>query len=369
MAGRVIETALPRVLRSMDGAGGERVAPRLVRCGASRASATARPRSRTAAEAAPLLAGWSLADRAVGLYLTWMLVLWLAMPRSAAWPWLLADGAALAYLLGLGGTRGRIWASCRERLRPLAQLGHSLLVLWVLLALAYEQAGRFGTAFMPSIEGVLIRADRIFFGLNWYTRQPHAPSLAGRIFEGAYLFNYPLIFGGTSLLLLAAAWMGMRRRASPRREALERLSQSVLAGLMLSLLGCYALFPLLPAITPRLYFAALHQPPGDALRAANAWLLAREAVPWGIFPSGHVAGPMAMGGVFLAFRRHRIAAFYIAAALVIAVATVYGNYHFVCDAIGGALMGVLAAAVVARVMRRVAPATAALEDVEETLAA
>jgi membrane-associated phospholipid phosphatase len=77
------------------------------------------------------------------------------------------------------------------------------------------------------------------------------------------------------------------------------------------------------------------------LRRLNFWLLDHYSVNACIFPSGHVA---AVTAVALAVRKHapRLGAMFMILAASVALAIVYGRYHYASDAIAGALVGVAA---------------------------
>jgi membrane-associated phospholipid phosphatase len=75
--------------------------------------------------------------------------------------------------------------------------------------------------------------------------------------------------------------------------------------------------------------------------ATIIWLLDHYSVQACIFPSGHVAAATA---VALAVRKHapRLGALFLFLAASVALATVYGRYHYAADAVAGALVGVAA---------------------------
>jgi membrane-associated phospholipid phosphatase len=78
-------------------------------------------------------------------------------------------------------------------------------------------------------------------------------------------------------------------------------------------------------------------------RRFNWWTLAGAGIHTGVFPSAHVAGAFAA-----AFGMRRAApalrwahALLFTMAALIALATVYGRYHYLADAIAGLLMAIL----------------------------
>jgi membrane-associated phospholipid phosphatase len=77
------------------------------------------------------------------------------------------------------------------------------------------------------------------------------------------------------------------------------------------------------------------------LRKWNFWLLDHYSVQACIFPSGHVA---AVTAVALAVRRQatRLGVLFLFFAASVAVATIYGRYHYAADAVAGVVVGVAA---------------------------
>ena len=154
--------------------------------------------------------------------------------------------------------------------------------------------------------------------------------------EFAYLLCYPLVPLG-----LAAIYFAPRRSRSgevtsaPGRRPIDDFWGTVL----LATLFCYAVYPFFTLTPPRVLF---HDVPGPhiepLLRKWNFWLLDHYSVQACIFPSGHVA---AVTAVALAVRKHapRLGALFLFLAASVAVATVYGRYHYAADAVAGALVG------------------------------
>ena len=82
------------------------------------------------------------------------------------------------------------------------------------------------------------------------------------------------------------------------------------------------------------------------LRRFNHWILGGYGIHTSVFPSAHVSGAVAAA---LAMRRlfadhawlYRGVSVYAA---LVAVATVYGRYHYAVDAAAGVIVGIVAAA-------------------------
>ncbi|GEM_PF-1010956 len=278
---------------------------------------------------------WSPTEWGFLLYFSWMTALALIMQDGLFLrEWAFVNGLALLYLGGLRALRGN---PARLATRWSGQVTRQLIALLVLIGLAYREAGTFGDRLAPSIEAWLIRTDLRWFGVNWAYRFPPQPGLLTDLMQSIYLINYVLLLLG---IVLAANLNG---RILPGRRRPNRLAllQGVSAALFLGLLLCYVAFPFLPAITPRLYFAQLRLASSGAAQDLNWMLLARFSTPSGILPSGHVAGPVALACAFWAQRYRGWGIFFLISAVLIAVATVYGDYHFVADALAGAGAGVV----------------------------
>ena len=135
----------------------------------------------------------------------------------------------------------------------------------------------------------------------------------------------------------------MRRPANPPpRDVPERAMDDFWATVLLATLFCYAVYPFFPLTPPRVLFGDVPGPHVEPLlRKWNFWLLDHYSVQACIFPSGHVA---AVTAVALAVRKHapRFGALFLFLAASVALATVYGRYHYAADAVAGALVGVAA---------------------------
>ena len=128
-----------------------------------------------------------------------------------------------------------------------------------------------------------------------------------------------------------------------RRESVDRF----LAVFVLGVLLCYGQFPFWPSEPPRTLFPADQLPLYDTIfRRFNLWMLGSYGIHTSVFPSAHVAGAFsaafglreALPGAGLWYR------LLLAMALLIAVATVYGRYHYLADATAGFLIAMLALA-------------------------
>jgi membrane-associated phospholipid phosphatase len=242
-----------------------------------------------------------------------------------------------------------------------SQRSHFLAVVrdWlpcILILVAYREAG---LLFVPDpshrLDYVFIRGDEILLNNSWVTSAlaMGSPWLQ-RYLEFSYFLCYPVVPLGVATLYLTAR--GNRTGAddalaatSDRRldSALKDRPYSAViehywAAVLIAALTCYVFFPLFPLTPPRELFHDLPGPGGaSGLRGLNHWLLNRYAVGASLFPSGHVASATAAA---LVIRRYapRAGVIFLVVAAGIALATVYGRYHYAADALAGAIVGVTA---------------------------
>ena len=221
----------------------------------------------------------------------------------------------------------------------------------VLILVAYRESGLF---FTPDPSH---RFDYLFE--KWDFRLLHHGWVLGVLSAGSpwiqhylelsYFFAYPLVPFGLGALYLARRWPALTRgcKFSNDPKTIDHFWTAVLLGLLF----CYVVYPLFPLTPPRILFGDFPGPPvNPLLRKMNFWILGRYGVQACIFPSGHVA---AVTATAFTVRYHlpRVGAFFLIAALSVAVATVYGRYHYTADALAGALIGSAAFLVSTRLHR------------------
>ena len=149
-------------------------------------------------------------------------------------------------------------------------------------------------------------------------------------FELCYLFVYAVVFVSVALLF-----------SLHHRDRIDRFWVAYLAGT----LGVYALFPFFPSEPPRTAFAGMDLPHVlTEVRRLNLWLLGGYGIHSSVFPSAHVSSAFSAAWALLSTIPERPAigrwmAFYAAC---VAVATVYGRYHYAADAVAGFAMSFLA---------------------------
>ncbi len=225
-----------------------------------------------------------------------------------------ANAVALGVLVGLPRLPGRSASVLVRNIVPLA-----------CVLLAYQQMGWFA---LPketiAREEAWVRWDRLLLR-DWGLQagiEAAGPILPG-VLELLYLLTY--VLAPVSLLVLLAN--GRIGRAD-----------RVLAVYAASALAAYALFPYFPSEPPRTVFPGELAPSFDTVfRRLNWWLLGGAGIHTSVFPSGHVSSAFgaAFGLLFALPERKRYGCCMVAAACGIAVATVYGRYHYAVDAVAG----------------------------------
>jgi membrane-associated phospholipid phosphatase len=129
-----------------------------------------------------------------------------------------------------------------------------------------------------------------------------------------------------------------------RRDRMDRLLFIFALGVLL----CYAQFPLWPSEPPRAIFFGQDFPAYDTVfRRFNWWMLGNYGIHTSCFPSAHVAAAFSAAfGMRRALpERPWVSRLLLTLALLIALATVYGRYHYAADAAAGFAVAVFAVAV------------------------
>jgi membrane-associated phospholipid phosphatase len=129
--------------------------------------------------------------------------------------------------------------------------------------------------------------------------------------------------------------------ATNSRKKVDTLLTIYLLGLLL----CYAQFPFWPSEPPRTVFPGQDMPTVHTVfRSFNLWLVGNYGIHTSVFPSAHVSGAFAaaFGIAHLMPQRRPLVVAYFTYAILVAIATVYGRYHYAIDAAGGFIVGVLA---------------------------
>lgn len=150
------------------------------------------------------------------------------------------------------------------------------------------------------------------------------------VLEVAYLLYYALPVSAVALFYLCR-----------RRERVDRFLFQLLTAVFLA----YALFPLFPSEPPRTVFPGEDLPAQVTLfRDVNLWILGDWGIHTSVFPSVHVtvAFSAAFGAMRLLRERRWIGRGLLLLAVLIALATIYGRYHYAVDAVAGLATALIA---------------------------
>ena len=110
-------------------------------------------------------------------------------------------------------------------------------------------------------------------------------------------------------------------------------------------LAPYALFPYFPSDPPRTVFAGADLPHiVTVFRRLNLAILGEYGIHSSVFPSAHVSAAFACAwGLLITMPERRRYGYMVAAfALSVAIATIYGRYHFAVDTLAGLAISFLA---------------------------
>lgn len=151
----------------------------------------------------------------------------------------------------------------------------------------------------------------------------------------AYLETCYLLTSGAGCYGLIALY------AHRKRERTDRFLLIYVMGTLLS----YALVPILRLQPPRVAFPGTDVPEiSTAIRRLNLVVLSGAGIHSGVFPSAHVSSTFAAAwGMFVALpERKRYGWIFLIYAISVAVATIYGRYHYAVDAATGIVVSVIA---------------------------
>lgn len=257
-------------------------------------------------------------------YFAYTAVVAAARPVAPAVRWEVwaADAAVLAalWLLAWPRTARHAWLAVVRDWLPLA-----------LILLAYRQMGWMALPHENrNFENFWIGPDRLLLhSLGMKRAIESLGPLLPNLLELSYLLVYVMPVAATAVFYAAQA-----------RERLDRAYRIILP----ATLATYALYPYFPSEPPRAVFPLDDLPVMSALRAFNLKILGAYGIHMSVFPSGHAAAAFACAFAVRRFLpEHRAAGrCFLAMAVLIAVATVYGRYHFAIDTIAGLGMALAA---------------------------
>jgi membrane-associated phospholipid phosphatase len=198
------------------------------------------------------------------------------------------------------------------------------------ILIGYWLSGPFFQSPMRHIEARLSAHDRWWFdaaGLAWFARR--GPRLVLELLELAYTSAYVVVPAGFAL---ARAW-------SPGLDA-DRYWTGVVA----AELACYGALPWIQTRTPgSLGDQTAIDARSIAVRRFNRRVQQRASIQVNTFPSGHAAGAMATA-LAAGLVVPSLITVLMPLALVIALASVIGRYHYALDSVLGLAVGAVAAA-------------------------
>ncbi len=189
--------------------------------------------------------------------------------------------------------------------------------------------------------------------MNWFTPAVHAHRLEQtwivwdrRILDGWHLRDAiesggPLLAGFLELcyaLVYAVAMISLLAIFANRRR--DRVNLFWLAYLT-GTLGAYGLFPYFPSEPPRTVFPGADMPHiTTAIREFNLFIVGGYGIHSSVFPSAHVSLVLsAAWGLLAAIPGRRWIGWTMAAyGILVAIATVYGRYHYAVDALAGIVL-------------------------------
>jgi membrane-associated phospholipid phosphatase len=239
-------------------------------------------------------------------------------PRLLGREWLLAGHVLLFALVFLA-------AELRRR-RPGAFLAEFYPV--IVVTGLYTEVGMLNTAIGISHDTLVQSWDRAVFGgqpsLDWIRAQPW-PWMSA-VLHLAYM-SYYVIVPGAPLGL----WLSGRREAG--RETVLRI--------MATFYVCYTAFLLFPVAGPRFLFPMAENAATAVAPAQWVHAILKSGSAWGTaFPSSHVAVALVAAlSALLAWARLGIPL--VILSVLLALGTVYGQFHYATDAVAGAVTGVV----------------------------
>ncbi len=137
-----------------------------------------------------------------------------------------------------------------------------------------------------------------------------------------------------------------------RRERVNEVLFPYLLGTLLA----YALFPYFPSDPPRVAFGGTDLPNvSSVVRKLNLWLVGDFGIHSSVFPSAHVSSAFSAAWALFAYlpERRRIGRAMLGYAVSVALATIYGRYHYAADVMAGLVVSLVPAATIllARLLR------------------
>jgi membrane-associated phospholipid phosphatase len=166
----------------------------------------------------------------------------------------------------------------------------------------------------------------------------------GPLIPGVLELSYVLVYGIGSFGIAALYIHG-------KRDRVDRFLTLYLTGTLLS----YALFPYFPSDPPRVVFPGADMPNYVTfIRQFNLRLVGDYGIHSSVFPSAHVSSAFAAAWGLLRFLPERAGPgiTMLVYGFLVALATIYGRYHYAVDAVAGIAVSWIALALSLRMKRR-----------------
>jgi membrane-associated phospholipid phosphatase len=282
------------------------------------------------------------------------------------------DGWTLGY--AIVAVAAFVWRVPHERLPALLAI-HALLVVLVLMMPRARRAGPVGrflgdwypllivTALYTEVglvnladgrayDRMVLGWEQALFGFQpareWIRSNP-STGLSWILYLG-YLAYYPIIAAAP-----LALW------ATGQREAMRQALTTIMATFYV----CYTIFLVFPVVGPRHVFAAADNVATQTMIAQFTARFIDHVAAWGAaFPSSHVA--VSVAATAAALRQWRaLGALLVVPTALLALGSVYGQFHYAVDVLAGLGVGLAVAAGIWLTSRR--PSEAASEARGSTL--
>jgi membrane-associated phospholipid phosphatase len=204
----------------------------------------------------------------------------------------------------------------------------SMLRDWVpvaLLLLAYREMDWFSS--MPRAFDLELRWVEWDRSLLYHWGLQRAVEGLGAVGPGLLELCYVLVYAIAPFVVAVFYFQHKRERVN-----------GALFLYLLGTLAAYALFPYFPSDPPRVAFGGNDMPHvTTAARQLNMWLTGNYGIHSSVFPSAHVSSAFSAAWAIFAFlpERKRYGWGLLLYAVSVAVATVYGRYHYAADAVAG----------------------------------
>ncbi len=203
-----------------------------------------------------------------------------------------------------------------------------------LILLAYRSVGWMAAPHESrTFEQAMVLWDRKLLD-EWMLRA--AIEGSGSFVPGVLELAYLLVYGMPAYMV-GVFWF---------EQARERMDAAWVV-VLLATLGAYALYPFVPSDPPRTVFPDSDLPVMTSLRKLNLAIVGNYGIHTSVFPSGHAAA--AFGSAFAVMlllpERPGPGRALLLLAILIALATIYGRYHYAVDTLAGLLLAAIAAAV------------------------